>query len=88
MEQRRDARQISPLKDEVWMEGWWHDCGLMMMLVLVGLRYILVLSVPSSWRVIWTSRNAIEPFSSSSLVNFTLGWISLRISLNCSKGSL
>ena len=59
-----------------------------MMLVLVGFLQILVSSEPSSWRVRWTSRNAIELFSSSSLVNLTLGWISLRISLNCSNGSL
>ena len=30
------------------MEGWWHDCGLIMMLVLVGFRWILLSIVPSS----------------------------------------
>ena len=54
----------------------------MITFVLVSLRYTCVERDPSSWRFIRTSRNAILPSVSSSLVNFTRGWTLERQSLS------
>ena len=85
-EQMRWQRQSSPLNEAMAVLGSWHDCGFIPMFVLDGLRYTVVLRVPFSCLVMWTSRNAMEFSSSSSGVNWTLGCTELRQTLNSEAG--
>ena len=70
------------------MRGSWHELGPIIMLVLDGFLYSCVDMEPLVLRVMRTSKNAIWPFSSSSLVNQTLGCTLFRQSLKSWAGSL
>ena len=66
LEQSRLARQIWPFMVAIGVIGCWHDCGLIVTCVSDGLRYTLVVRLPSVSFSIRTSRNAIAPSFSSS----------------------
>ena len=72
-EQMRWMRHSSPLNVAVTVDGCWQDCGFIVMFVFDGFLCICVEIFPLVWRVSCTSKKAMEPSFSSSLVNWTRG---------------
>ena len=58
VEHKRSILHSSPLKVDMVFDGGWHDCGLMVMFVFVGLRQTVVVNLPLGRRLRWTSRKA------------------------------
>ena len=87
-DERRNARQISPLSVDWMRDGGWHDAGFWVTFVDVGFLYRREVMRPLGRRLSSMSRKASFPSTSGSRVNWTRGCTSLRTWLKSAAGSV